>query len=134
MLLWTRSTVHRCTAVNSRTYSTTAVNAPRLPTPATIPESGICEAYRKYAILNAVVIPSIVSQSLSCPTSSYSHMPRKSSSGAPADLHECWQISLSKDQTHSRTGVNVPRLPTPVTIPESGICEAYRKYATSTRW
>ena len=134
MLLWTRSTIHRCTAVNFRTHSRTAGNAPRLPTPATIPESGICEAYRKSVILNSVVIPSIASQLLSCPMYSYPQMLQKSSSGAPMDLLKFWQMHLNKDQTYSRTAVNVPRLPTPATIPESGICKAYRKYATLTWW
>ena len=134
VLLWTRSTIHRCAAVSFRKHSRTAVNAPRLPTQATIPESGICKAYRKSAILNSVVIPLIVSQMLSCPTYSYPQMLRKSSGGAPVNLLEFWQIHLSKDQTHYRTEVNVPRLPTPATIPETGICEAYRQYATLTWW
>ena len=74
-----------------------------------------------------MVIASIASQSLSRPMCSNSQMLRKSSSGAPVDLLKCWQMCLSKDQTHSMTAVNVPGLPTPAAIPESGISEVYRK-------
>ena len=76
-----------------------------------------------------MVIPSIASQSPSRPMCSNSQMLWKSTSGTPMDLLECWQMRLCKDQTHSKTAVNVPRLPTPATIPESGISEAYRKRA-----
>ena len=59
----------------------------------------------------------------------YPLMLRKSGSGAPVDLLECWQMRISKDQTHSSTAVNIPRLPALATIPESGISEVYRKRA-----
>ena len=105
------------------------MNAPRLPIPATIPESGICEAYRKSAILNSVVIPSIASQSLSCPTYSYPQMLRNSSSGAPVGKIHYSQMRCSKFQDIFQDCGECTKIANTGYNTETGICEAYRKSA-----